>query len=454
MVSFLSLALALLALTQAVIAQKACTAPTTRREFRELSDGDKQLFMNAVKCLRNPQQAPSMIPSTGSRTLYDDLVYIHRQFAPQTHNGASFLPWHRGMLALFESWMSTKCGWNGGLPFWDWTLDSQAPQNSVLLTNRWFGSNGNPNQQNCIYNGQFVGTRTVFTNPGTSNCIHRWFNVNNRPTSGPSLYNSVAVQTLLQNSRSSYASFRNNFESQPHNLLHTSMGGDMFVVAISPNDPLFYLHHANVDRLWTLWQRNNPTLANTYNDFNRPVTINDIMQYNSLYPNTPVRSFLSTTAGDLMCYRYSNSVAPTGLLFTGTAAPADVNATSSVPGAADKTRLKPVERISETWLKHMNYTKPEIAAIREQEALVNNVVKFANKAGFVSHDAPVYTGTQEWRPVTDKEVAVRTRMLSMLADTAKEAVAQASAPMFGSDSNAISGKVEAVLALSKLWTLA
>ena len=27
----------------------------------------------------------------------------------------------------------------------------------------------------------------------------------------------------------------------------------------SPNDPVFFLHHCNIDRLWALWQQSHPT---------------------------------------------------------------------------------------------------------------------------------------------------------------------------------------------------
>jgi tyrosinase len=39
-----------------------------------------------------------------------------------------------------------------------------------------------------------------------------------------------------------------------HNTGHNFIGGHMGG-AFSPNDPIFWLHHANVDRLWDLWQR-------------------------------------------------------------------------------------------------------------------------------------------------------------------------------------------------------
>ncbi|MEM7469626.1 MAG: tyrosinase family protein, partial [Pseudomonadota bacterium] len=45
--------------------------------------------------------------------------------------------------------------------------------------------------------------------------------------------------------------------SQLHNRVHVWVDGDMFP-ATSPNDPVFYLNHCNVDRIWDVWQTNNP----------------------------------------------------------------------------------------------------------------------------------------------------------------------------------------------------
>jgi tyrosinase len=37
-----------------------------------------------------------------------------------------------------------------------------------------------------------------------------------------------------------------------HNRVHVWVGGDM-APATSPNDPVFYLNHCNVDRIWEAW---------------------------------------------------------------------------------------------------------------------------------------------------------------------------------------------------------
>ena len=38
-----------------------------------------------------------------------------------------------------------------------------------------------------------------------------------------------------------------------HNNVHVWVGGDM-VLGTSPNDPVFFLHHCNIDRIWSAWQ--------------------------------------------------------------------------------------------------------------------------------------------------------------------------------------------------------
>jgi tyrosinase len=54
--------------------------------------------------------------------------------------------------------------------------------------------------------------------------------------------------------------FRTVMEYQIHNLVHRWVNGTMVLMA-SPNDPVFWLHHCNIDRLWGDWQRAHSTAA-------------------------------------------------------------------------------------------------------------------------------------------------------------------------------------------------
>jgi tyrosinase len=69
------------------------------------------------------------------------------------------------------------------------------------------------------------------------------------------------------------ASFRKYLEWRLHNGPHTWVGGQdnwpsgatptfiagpMSIPAVSVNDPVFWLHHCNIDRLWTTWQQRHP----------------------------------------------------------------------------------------------------------------------------------------------------------------------------------------------------
>ena len=50
-----------------------------------------------------------------------------------------------------------------------------------------------------------------------------------------------------------FPSFQATLEGVVHGSVHNAVGGDM-ATASSPADPLFWLHHANLDRLWSEWQ--------------------------------------------------------------------------------------------------------------------------------------------------------------------------------------------------------
>ncbi|MCH9683191.1 MAG: tyrosinase family protein [Deltaproteobacteria bacterium] len=56
-----------------------------------------------------------------------------------------------------------------------------------------------------------------------------------------------------------------------HNVVHVWMGGDMGP-GTSPNDPVFFVHHANVDRIWAKWQELRRQVNPSYSDDYRPIS--------------------------------------------------------------------------------------------------------------------------------------------------------------------------------------
>lgn len=51
--------------------------------------------------------------------------------------------------------------------------------------------------------------------------------------------------------------FQENLEGTPHNGIHVAVGSPdgTMITMWSPLDPIFWLHHCNVDRLWAVWQQ-------------------------------------------------------------------------------------------------------------------------------------------------------------------------------------------------------
>src|SRR5436305_4534028 len=49
------------------------------------------------------------------------------------------------------------------------------------------------------------------------------------------------------------ASPHGRLESTPHDSVHVSIGGFMGSFGTAARDPIFWLHHSNIDRLWDAW---------------------------------------------------------------------------------------------------------------------------------------------------------------------------------------------------------
>ena len=74
-----------------------------------------------------------------------------------------------------------------------------------------------------------------------------------------------------------------------------------------PADPIFFLHHAMVDKVWWQWQQRDPqnrTFAykGLRND-GRNATLDDVLPMLGLAPDAVVRNYMDTKGGTL-CYTY------------------------------------------------------------------------------------------------------------------------------------------------------
>ena len=73
------------------------------------------------------------------------------------------------------------------------------------------------------------------------------------------LPNQASIDAIMN--VNDWFNFTRRLEGVPfgaHNQVHVWVGGTMTLVPIAPADPIFWLHHGEIDRLWHLWQQDNP----------------------------------------------------------------------------------------------------------------------------------------------------------------------------------------------------
>ncbi|MFH8785064.1 tyrosinase MelC2 [Streptomyces roseoverticillatus] len=232
-----------------------------RKNQANLTATEKRNFVNALLELKR----------TG---VYDGFVRTHNEFIMSDrddsdrvgHRSPSFLPWHRRFLIQFEQELQ-KVDSSVTLPYWDWTADRTA--GASIFGADFMGGNGRSRDAQ-VTTGPFAYS-TGKWNINVS--------VDNRPFLQREIGASGTLPTRAQvdavlampvydtapwNSASE-GSFRNYLEGwrgagRVHNSVHVWMGGQM-ATGVSPNDPVFWLHHAHIDKLWSDWQRMHPSSA-------------------------------------------------------------------------------------------------------------------------------------------------------------------------------------------------
>ncbi|KAI9296756.1 Di-copper centre-containing protein, partial [Neoconidiobolus thromboides FSU 785] len=243
-----------------------------RPSIYTLSQKQWDNYVNAIYKLNN-----------GTRpTKWDKLSQLHQSIYSSIHSKASFFSWHRAFLFVLERELQ-NIDPSVVIPYWDWTNYSQNPENDPVFASRRFGGNGVPSNNNQIDDGSFANFKVYGGN--NVHLLKRSFNQIDKkmtPWLSPDVING-----MILNSKD-FKTFWNRVEAGPHGLIHNGIGAD-FSGHGSPSDPLFYSHHAFVDKLWYTWvKRGNgerdteyafddtvPNLDAKLNSFN--ITTRDVM---------------------------------------------------------------------------------------------------------------------------------------------------------------------------------
>jgi tyrosinase len=238
-----------------------------------LSDeGLRQRFIDGVLALKDPARFPW--PGQQGLSIYDFFVAWHHQsmmlFTPPTqrdrnaaHSGPAFLPWHRYYLLRFEGYLRTAVGDpEFRLPYWDWAADAALsnPRQSRIWAGTALGRFTGP----LVWQVRVAPAERGLTRLAQPRPLQRALGSQGALPTRDAIRTVLRDQLLYDAPPYSSASngFRNYLEgwegpSRIHNSVHVWVGGDM-TDSTSPNDPTFFLHHCNVDRIWLAWQRRYP----------------------------------------------------------------------------------------------------------------------------------------------------------------------------------------------------
>ena len=223
-----------------VVGSTPCTV-RIRKNANNLTPGERDRFVAAFAQLNNK--------GLGRFTDFRDM---HTNVSsPQAHGRPGFLPWHRAYLLDLERELQAI---DPSVALHYWRFDRPSPN---IFTREFLGVSDN------LGTVQFSATNPLqfWVTDGVQGINRRpFFSTNAAPPGLRTEAQTIALGTTFPNFRT--------LEGNPHGSAHTSFGGSIASINTAARDPLFFLLHCNVDRLWAKWQhqnnRFNPATAASY----------------------------------------------------------------------------------------------------------------------------------------------------------------------------------------------
>ncbi|USW53164.1 Putative tyrosinase copper-binding domain, di-copper centre-containing domain superfamily [Septoria linicola] len=264
--------------------QPRCTIKTAsvRREWDSLKSDEKTAYVDAVLCLMDkPPISGDLAP--GARSRYDDFSATHINQTLSIHGTGSFLSWHRYFTWTYEQALRQECGYRGVFPYLNWGKYALDLLNAPIFdgSSTSLSGNGCRDDRN---NGTNIPSNDlpfiVLSGGQGGGCVTSGpfanFTVNLGPMAPALAYITPNPQKdglghnprCLRRDIGAHAAKTWSKDSDAHALITQSPtsapskrrchfftggdpGGDLFS---SVGDPFFYLQHAQIDRMWWIWQ--------------------------------------------------------------------------------------------------------------------------------------------------------------------------------------------------------
>jgi Common central domain of tyrosinase/Polyphenol oxidase middle domain len=166
------------------------------------------------------------------------------------HGSFFFLSWHRMYLYFFERILRAASGdQNLALPYWRWTVQRRLP-----IAFRQPADASNPLFEPRRAPGMNAGTQQLPLSAVQTGQAMSFTNFSSPPGSGLSFGGQRVTQPVHLTRP------HGSLEGSPHDVIHGAVGGSgpaaqhwMSFPQTAARDPIFWLHHAMIDRLWKRW---------------------------------------------------------------------------------------------------------------------------------------------------------------------------------------------------------
>jgi tyrosinase len=158
------------------------------------------------------------------------------------HGTPYFLPWHRAYLYFFERALRDQVP-QAMLAWWDWRVSAATPARIP----RTFADDTLDGEPNPLFSAE---VSPLALEQGGSEVPARTLRRPGAPGTPP-LPSAEEVRTAL--ALADFLDF-SAFVENLHDRVHVWTGGHMGLIPYAAFDPIFWAHHAMVDRVWRLWQ--------------------------------------------------------------------------------------------------------------------------------------------------------------------------------------------------------